>query len=462
MGDSSLAFDKLPLLPSLLHNLAQIGYTKMTEVQAHSLPPILAGKDVRAQAKTGSGKTAAFGLAILQQVQLQARQTQALVLCPTRELAEQVAEQIRILARTLENVKVLTLCGGAPMGPQISSLSHGAQVIVGTPGRIMDHLLKRRLDVSQLGILVLDEADRMLDMGFADELEAVIKATPTTRQTLLFSATYPDNIARLSQHVQRQPVVVNVQTTDDTRHIQQIFYEVDEQHKTNACAALLTHFQPGSAFVFCNTKIGCQQLADQLTLMGFAALALQGDMQQKERHQVLTRFANGSALVLVATDVAARGLDIEKVEIVINYQVSQDADTHTHRIGRTGRAGESGLALTLCAPAEACYANNIEQKLGTKLKWQGIQAMRFHANRIVQPKVQTLCIDGGKKAKLRPGDLLGALTQDAGIEADDIGKIKITATHSFIAIKIRSVKRALALFREGKIKGKKFKARRLA
>lgn len=451
----------LGLRQELVKGLAGAGYQSFTPVQAQSLPIMLAGKDVRVQAKTGSGKTAAFALALLQPVDTQQYHTQALVLCPTRELADQVAEQVRLLAKQLENLKVLTLCGGTPMGPQISSLTHGAQVIVGTPGRVMDHLHKRRLDVSRLQTLVLDEADRMLEMGFADEIEAVIQATPVSRQSLLFSATYPENIAQLSHKIQRQPVKIELEQQQDLSHIEQLFFEVEEPHKQKACAALLTHFQPESAFVFCNTKIACQGLAQALQEMGFAAVGLHGDLEQRERTQVLNRFANGSALVLVATDVAARGLDVDKVAAVINYQLSEDPHTHVHRIGRTGRAGESGLALSLCAPPEARFATAIEAHLGSKLAWKAIQSIRFHANRILQPQVQTLCVDGGKKAKLSPGDFLGALTQNADIPADDIGKIKVTATHAYIAIKLRSVKRAMSFFRDGKIKGKRCRARKL-
>ena len=279
---------------------------------------------------------------------------------------------------------------------------------------------------------------------------------------MLFSATYPDSIKQISLKIQRNPVEVSVEATHDTSKIEQIFYEVEEAHRTKGTAAILSHFQPQSSIVFCNTKVACQNLAEELREMGFSALALHGDLEQKERSQILYRFANRSACILVATDVAARGLDVKDIDAVINYQVAYDAEVHVHRIGRTGRAEANGLALTLCSSEEINRANAIEDYLQAKLNWKGIQALRFHANRIIEPQYQTLCIDGGKKAKLRPGDILGALTKDAGLPVEDIGKINITATHSFVAVKTRSVKRSLAHLREGKLKGRKFKARKLS
>ncbi|MAD15755.1 MAG: ATP-dependent RNA helicase DbpA [Alteromonadaceae bacterium] len=456
----SKEFSSLGLEPALLDNLQSMGFSQMTEIQAGTLPAILEGRDVVAKAKTGSGKTAAFGLALLHNLDVKRFRVQALVMCPTRELAEQVALEIRRLGRGIHNIKVLTLCGGTPMGPQIGSLEHGAHIIVGTPGRIMDHLYKRRLDLSEVNTLVLDEADRMLDMGFEDEMDAVIKSVPEQRQTLLFSATYPDSIAAISGQVQKNPLEVTVESTHDTDSIQQVFFEVEDAHRTKAVAAILSHYQPESAIVFCNTKIACQEVADELQSLGVSVLALHGDLEQRERNQVLVRFANKSVSVLVATDVASRGLDIKEVNAVISYHITPDPEVHIHRIGRTGRAESKGVALTLVAPDEMARANAIEDYQKAKLKWTGIQAMRFHANRLIQPQYSTLCVDGGKKAKLRPGDLLGALTKEAEIPGDDIGKIHITEFHAYVAVKTRSVKRAMRQLGEGKIKGKKFKVRK--
>lgn len=458
----SREFSSLGLDQALLDNLQGMGFSQMTEIQAGSLPAILAGRDVVAQAKTGSGKTAAFGLALLQNLDVKRFRIQALVMCPTRELAEQVALEIRRLGRAVHNIKVLTLCGGTPLGPQIGSLEHGAHIIVGTPGRIMDHLYKRRLDLTEVNTLVLDEADRMLDMGFEEEMNAVIKNLPVDRQTLLFSATYPDSIAKISSQVQRNPLEVTVESTHDTGSIEQIFFEVEEAHRIKAVAALLSHYQPESAIVFCNTKIACQEVADELQSMGVSALALHGDLEQRERNQVLVRFANKSVSVLVATDVASRGLDVKEVNAVISYQITPDPEVHIHRIGRTGRADAKGLALTLCSANEIPRANAIEDYQKAKIKWTGIQSIRFHVNRLFQPLYATLCIDGGKKNKLRPGDILGALTKEAEISGDDIGKIHLTDSHAYVAIKTRSVKRALKQFNEGKLKGRKFRARKFS
>ncbi|WP_340679648.1 ATP-dependent RNA helicase DbpA [Paraglaciecola sp.] len=454
-------FASLGLKPALLDNLETLGFSQMTDIQAGSLPAILQGRDVVAKAKTGSGKTAAFGLGLLQNLQVERFRIQSLVLCPTRELAEQVAEEIRRLARGIHNIKVLTLCGGVPMGPQIGSLEHGAHIIVGTPGRIIDHLSRQRLDLSEVNTLVLDEADRMLDMGFEDEMASVIRHIPTNRQTLLFSATYPESIAGISGQVQKNPVQVSIDAAHDTSSIEQIFFEVDDAHRIQAVAALLSHYQPESAIVFCNTKIACQEVVDELISLGVSALALHGDLEQKDRTEVLTRFANKSASVLIATDVASRGLDVKEVNAVISYQITPDPEVHIHRIGRTGRADAKGLALTLVSPKEMARANAIEDYQGSKIKWLGIQSIRFHQNRLVEPEFVTVCIDGGKKDKLRPGDILGALTKDAEVPNEDVGKINVTATHTYVAIKTRSVKRSLKQFNEGKLKGRKFKARKL-
>ncbi|MCV2886379.1 ATP-dependent RNA helicase DbpA [Aestuariibacter sp. AA17] len=456
------SFSTLSLRPELLKAIDDLGFEGMTDIQAQSLPILLEGKDVLGQAKTGSGKTVTFALGVLQQLEPKDLHVQSLVMCPTRELAEQVAEEIRSLAKQLENVKVLTLCGGAPMGPQISSLSHGAHVIVGTPGRIMEHVLKRRLMLNKVNTFVLDEADRMLDMGFEEEMDIVIRHISNARQTLLFSATLNDQVKQVSHHIQRNPQFVHVTSTHDEQKIEQLFFEVDESHKVKAAAALISECQPNATIIFCNKKVTAQEVADELSMMGVPALALHGDLEQRARTEVLVRFENQSCRVLVATDVAARGIDVKGVDLVINYHVSEDPDAHIHRIGRTGRADASGRAYSLVSPSEISRVHAIEEVAGFKAKWKGIQSMRFHANRITESEFSTLAIDGGKKAKLRPGDILGALTKEADVPGEDIGKIKVTATHAYVAIKSRSVKRSMRQFREGKIKGKKFKARKLS
>ncbi|MBC8070059.1 MAG: ATP-dependent RNA helicase DbpA, partial [Deltaproteobacteria bacterium] len=335
-------FSSLGLAPAMLANLAALGYETMTPIQAASLPEILAGHDLIAQARTGSGKTAAFGLGLLGKVEPRRAGTQAIVLCPTRELAEQVATELRKLARPLANLKLLVLCGGVPLGPQLGSLRHGAHVVVGTPGRIGKHLRAGTLELGAVQVLVLDEGDRMLDMGFADEIIAIVDHTPASRQTLLFSATYPADIERISAAIQREPRRIAVDEAHDAAHIEQHFHEVASSAAIDALARLLAHHRPSSAVVFCNTKLRGAEVARELGRLGVPALALHGDLEQPDRERTLAMFANGSARVLVATDVAARGLDIDELAAVINLELPLDAEVYVHRIGRTGRAGAGG------------------------------------------------------------------------------------------------------------------------
>jgi ATP-independent RNA helicase DbpA len=454
------SFADLNALPAeQLANLNELGYQTMTPVQAAALPAILAGKDVRAQAKTGSGKTAAFGLGLLQHIDASQFLTQSLVLCPTRELADQVAKELRRLARYMPNIKVLTLCGGLPFSVQRDSLIHAPHIIVATPGRLLDHLKKETVSLDAMQTLVLDEADRMLDMGFADAIDEVIAHAPAKRQTLLFSATWPAAIAAISGRIQREPLTVEIDSVDELPAVEQLFFEVSRGGKLTLLQKLLSQYQPASCVVFCNTKKDCQAVCDALNESQQSVLALHGDMEQRDRDQTLVRFANGSCRVLVATDVAARGLDIKALEMVINYELSWDPEVHVHRIGRTARAGESGMAISFCAPEEAQRANVLEEMLNIKIRWQsvpsGISITPLDA------AMDTLCIDGGKKAKMRPGDILGALTGDMGLDGADIGKIDIHPIHAFVAVKHTVARHAWKQLQQGKIKGKSVKVRLL-
>jgi len=459
---TSLQFSTLPLPTPVLDNLATLGYHSMTPIQAQSLPVALDGRDLIAQAKTGSGKTAAFGLPIIDRLQAARFTVQALVLCPTRELAEQVANELRRLARAVGNVKVLTLCGGTPIRPQIESLKFGAHVLVGTPGRIMDHLDRGTVDLSDLQILVLDEADRMLGMGFYGDVAKIVKACPARRQTLLFSATYADDIRQASAPFLRQPVEVKTDAVHAAGQIEQRFYEIDAERRHWAVAQLLEHFRPESTLAFCNTKAQCRELTGYLADRGFSALALHGDLEQREREDVLVQFANRSCSVLVATDVAARGLDIDALDAVINAELTPDAEVHIHRIGRSGRAGAKGLALSLCAPHEKRWAEQIEKYQGQPLQWASIRALKPAAGGRLRAPMVTLCIQGGKKDKLRAGDLLGALTKDAGIAGDRVGKINILEFVSFVALERSIARQAYGSLSSGNIKGRRFKMRFMA
>ena len=445
----------------MLRNLASLGYSEMTPIQAHSLPLILAGKDVIAKAKTGSGKTAAFGIGLLTHLDPSSFSVQALVLCPTRELADQVGKEMRRLARFTDNIKILTICGGVPFGPQLGSLEHGAHVVVGTPGRLLDHLRRGTLDLTGLQTLVLDEADRMLDMGFQDDISTLIASAPPKRQTLLFSATYPESIAAMSADIQHEPIEVSVDEAHAEGSIEQLFYEVEREQRIDAVARILGHYSPESTLVFCNTKLECQELADALVGRGFAALAIHGDLEQRERDQVLVRFANKSTSVLVATDVAARGLDIKELPMVINYELSRNSEIHTHRIGRTGRAGEQGLAISLVTSRESRQIAAIEESLGSTISRHELASLAPQAGRPPAPAMVTICIDGGRKNKLRPGDVLGALTCEGGIAGSEVGRIDIFDFHAYIAIVRQSLAQALDCLLANRIKGRFFRVRRV-
>ncbi|BFM15993.1 ATP-dependent RNA helicase DbpA [Maricurvus nonylphenolicus] len=457
---SSNAFASLSLDPALLKNLQGLGYKEMTPIQAQSLPPILEGKDVIAKAKTGSGKTAAFALGLLNKLEVKRFRIQTLVMCPTRELADQVSKEIRRLARAIHNIKVLTLCGGMPFGPQIGSLEHGAHIVVGTPGRLLEHLDKGRLKLDDITTLVLDEADRMLDMGFRDDIRHIASQMPANRQTLLFSATYPDEIQSLSADFQKQPVSVSVESVHSEQNISQLFYQIEKHERVKTLMALLSHHRPQSTVIFCNTKRQTQDVADELQVNGFHALAIHGDMEQKERDQVLVRFANQSSSILVATDVAARGLDIKDLEAVINFELSRDPEVHVHRIGRTGRAGSEGVALSLYTQSETYKLEEIEDYINKPLSWGNPDDLVDNGDP-VRPPMVTLQIDGGKKSKVRPGDILGALTGEHGIEGAHVGKIDIFPFHAYVAVKRASANRALKSLQQGKIKGRNFKVRKL-
>ncbi|WP_116472378.1 ATP-dependent RNA helicase DbpA [Zobellella maritima] len=453
-------FATLPLAPALIDNLASLEYVQMTPIQAQSLPLILEGKDIIAKAKTGSGKTAAFGLGLLSRLDVSRLEVQALVLCPTRELADQVAREVRRLARTLANIKLVTLCGGSPSAPQSASLAFGAHIVVGTPGRVLKHLDKGTLRLAGLNTLVLDEADRMLDMGFTDEINRVIDHAPRQRQTLLFSATYPEGIIQMSKGVQRAPVEISVESQHQANAISQTLYEVAPELRREALATLLSHYTPASAVVFCNTKRACQEVTEHLSGLGFSALSLNGDLEQRERDQVLIRFANQSASVLVATDVAARGLDIKELAAVINYDLPQDPEVHVHRIGRTGRAGQQGLALSLYSPRDAHRVNLIEEYQQAPIP-QGSLAELNSTLAPQQPAMVTLNLAAGRKGKIRAGDILGALTGEGGIAGSQVGKIDITEMQSYVAVHRDSAKQALKRLQEGKIKGRSVRVRKL-
>ena len=456
-------FAGLALEPSLRAGLDALGYTTLTPIQAQSLPAILDRRDLIAQAPTGSGKTAAFGLGLLHHIDAGATRTQALVLCPTRELADQVGKQLRKLATGIANLKLSVLCGGIPLAPQLASLAqHAPQVVVGTPGRVLELVQKDALDLRGVRTLVLDEADRMLDMGFDEPIRALVKRTPKDRQTLLFSATFPESIRILAQAMLRDPLEVSVDGDAHAPRIETHFFEAEPARRAPQLAALLLQFRPESTVVFCNMRRDTEEVVGSLAHYGFAALALHGDMEQRDRDEVLVRFANRSCNVLVASDLAARGLDIDDIGAVVNYELPTDADTWLHRIGRTGRAGRDGLALSLVASSERNRAALIEERQGMPLRFERIAPLDGKPRDVPQAAMVTLRIDAGRTDKLRPGDIVGALTGDAGgLAKDAIGKIDVFPTRSYVAVARGEAKHALEQLRAGRIKGRRFRVNAL-
>jgi ATP-independent RNA helicase DbpA len=454
-------FSCLPISPEFIANLESLGYQTMTPIQQQSLPILLQGKDVHAQAKTGSGKTAAFAIGLLHHLDVKTYQVQALVLCPTRELADQVSKEIRRLARPIPNTKILTLCGGTPLGPQLASLEHQPHVVVGTPGRILKHLNKGTLRLGSVKTLVLDEADRMLEMGFHDDIMHIIAMTPENRQTLLFSATYPDEIEAISNDIQKDPENIQVESLHDDSDIKQLFFEIQRGQRTSALISLLQHYHPQSSVVFCNRKEQCKELAKELKQRGLHAIALHGDLEQKDRDQALVQFSNNSIAILIATDVAARGLDIEGLDAVINYELSPDPEIYIHRIGRTGRAGNKGLALSLFTASEAPRINAIEDYQGQPVNVAEISSLEMKDNFSHRPEMVTLRISAGRKSKVRAGDILGALTKNTNLPGKQVGKIDIFDMVSYVAVERGIASQALEILSKGKIKGRMFKVRKL-
>ncbi len=458
MSDETL-FDTLPLKPALIETLQTLGYHQMTLVQSQSLPAVLDGRDVLVRAKTGSGKTAAFALGLLNRLESSSFRVQSLVLCPTRELANQVAKEIRRLARTLPNTKVLTLCGGVPIGPQIGSLQHSAHIIVGTPGRILKHLRKQTLRLRGVNTVVLDEADRMLDMGFTEDIEKVLSYVPVKRQTLLFSATYPEDIAVMSRRVQRSPVSIDVTDDEAPAHIEQTWCSVTRENRIDSMVNALCRWGGRLNIVFCNTKIDCAEVAQRLQHEGIAAIAMHGDLEQPDRVRALVRFANQSATVLVATDVAARGLDIDDVDMVFNYELPDQPEVYVHRIGRTGRANKTGAAISLVTAREERRLHAIQEERPEAEIREVDRPSEKDDHGALMPSMTTIELNGGRKNRLRPGDLLGAITAGGQIPGSAVGKIDVLERRCFIALHSEHVQAAVRRLNEDRIKGMSFRAR---
>ncbi|MDB5047731.1 MAG: ATP-dependent helicase DbpA [Fibrobacteres bacterium] len=453
------AFSRLKLPAAQLANLESLGYLAMTPVQAEALPIALKGGDLVAQAKTGSGKTAAFAIPLLQRLDIKDQAAQALVLCPTRELCLQVSQELRKLARYLGNTKVVPLYGGQAMALQKEALGNGAHILVGTPGRIKDHLARENLSLGSVRTLVLDEADRMLDMGFLGDITEIISVTPPGRQTLMFSATFPEDIQVLSGRFQRNPVHIRIESEPGSPDIDQKFLICEKDGKLEGAASLLSRLKPKSAILFCNTKVAAKEAFQYLFDLGFGVAALHGDLEQRDREQILMRFRHGSCRVLVATDVAARGLDIEDLAAVINFEVPHDMETYVHRIGRTGRAGNTGYAITLALAGEQHKIAAAREFLGFEVPCETLEWADRDSLIPLTADQATLCISAGRKDKLRAGDILGALTGEKGLPGKAVGKIDVMDYEAYVSVERKSAQRAFARLSENKIKGKKYRVR---
>ena len=444
-------FKDLNLPKELLQNLSILGFEQMTPIQKESIPHILNDRDIIAKAKTGSGKTVAFALPLVLKIKPKQRYPQALIIAPTRELCEQIAGEIKNLARYKSDTKVVTLYGGTSLTNQVISLEKGADILVGTPGRLLDHFSRETIELSHIQTLILDEADRMLDMGFGDDILKIVSNLPKNRQNLLFSATYPDNINKLTSIILNNPIKVEIEETSKQVDIEERAFKSDNKDKT--LIQILQSFQPNLALIFCATKVKTTELSDTLHSKGFDVATLNGDLEQYERQEMLLQFANGSLPILVATDLAARGLDIEGIDIVINYDIPMKPQDYTHRIGRTGRADAKGLAITICDD----YAIRKLEYIRPSLVVENRDQLRPNKNFLLQGKYATICLDGGKKKKLRAGDILGTLCKDIGLDVKDIGKINIYDKNSFVAIDKSVIKKAYNGLKNGKIKNRKFR-----
>jgi ATP-dependent RNA helicase DeaD len=514
-------FADLQLSEGMLNTVADLGYEAPTDIQVQTIRLLIEGRDVIAQAQTGTGKTAAFAIPIVECVEQESRHTQALVLAPTRELAVQVAEAIHRLGHS-KRLSVLPVYGGQPIERQLHALRRGVQVVIGTPGRVMDHLRRGTLVLTDVKYVVLDEADEMLDMGFLEDIESILESVPAERQMALFSATIPPRIADLAQRYLRDPVRVMVQTAQmSVPKIEQFYVEVMPRNKLDALTRLLDHEEPESAMIFARTKRDVDELGESLQSRGFDAETLHGDLNQTQRDRVLQRFRSGQVDLLVATQVAARGLDITGVTHVFNYAIPEDAESYVHRIGRTGRAGKEGKAITLVQPNEVRWLRVIERIIGQKLAPMrlptlvDVEARRREAMKasirekiaagnllpfmqlvtelteefdlaeiaaaaakmasdgerpltaMVEPAQARNISDGvergmvrlvlnvGREAGVRPGDIVGAIANEANLPGRAIGAIDIYDRVAFVEVPVDDRDRVIEALRNSTIRGRK-------
>lgn len=510
-------FEDFGLHPDILKGISDIGFEEPSPVQAECIPAVLRGEDVIGQAQTGTGKTAAFGIPVLDRIQTSVNQVQSIILTPTRELAIQVSEELRRIGRP-KRVKTLPIYGGQSIGRQVKILQQGVQVVIGTPGRLLDHLRRGTLNVEAVETIVLDEADEMLDMGFIDDIESVLKFVPKDRQLLLFSATMPPVIRQLANKYMRKPRYITINRGDvSVPMIKQTYYRVLENNKVDALCRILDSEEVNLGIIFCRTKKGVDDLSDALQARGYLAGGLHGDLQQHQRDRVMNAFRNSEIELLVATDVAARGIDVGSVTHVINYDIPQDVESYVHRIGRTGRAGRAGVALTLVTPREMKQLRTIEEETGNRLKAKELPSLeeiaakqqeswmtqieeviqteadlslfedmienlssKFSSEKIAaaslyisfserfakaadptynfgetgaSPGMVRFFINVGRNANMRPQDLAHAIADHAGIALRQVGRINIYDRFSFVEVPEEVAPFVYEALRQSKING---------
>lgn len=511
-------FEDLGLCPEIMKAVKNMGFEEASPIQAKAIPAMLEGKDIIGQAQTGTGKTAAFGIPLLEKIDPKNKKLQAIVLCPTRELAIQVAEEIRNLAKYMHAIKVLPIYGGQEIVKQIRSLKSGTQLIIGTPGRVMDHMRRKTVKMENVHTVVLDEADEMLNMGFREDIETILEGVPEERQTVLFSATMPKPILDITKRFQKNAELIKVTKKELTvPNIEQFYYEVKPKNKEEVLSRLLDIYNPKLSVIFCNTKKQVDLLVNGLLGRGYFAAGLHGDMKQAQRDRVMDGFRKGKTEILVATDVAARGIDVEEVEAVFNYDLPQDDEYYVHRIGRTGRAGRVGRSFSFVTGKEVYKLKEIQRYCKTKIYAQKVPSLDDVANtrmdklmetinRIIEeedlttyfqmiqaevndsdytsmdiaaallklcsgtkeedgedmfedtgaeePGMVRLFINIGKKHKAKPGDILGALAGESGLPGKVVGTIDMYDKYTFVEVPREYARDILNAMDHAKIKGK--------
>ncbi len=428
------SFSSLHVNKKLLENIESLGFSSMTQVQQKAIPLILEGCDLIAKSKTGSGKTIAFGVGILQNLDVKNFHTQFLIIAPTRELCEQIATELRKLARQEHNVKIVTIYGGESLANQRRSLEKGAHIVVATPGRLIDHIGKETIDLRHIQILVLDEADRMLDMGFFDDIAYIKTKLPSKLQTLLFSATYPDDIKSFVAKVMHDPKTVTIDE-DNEGYLKQLTCKVNKEEKYEALKTILLSYRPDSVIIFCNTKVDVEEVTHKLYSDGFDAEYLHGGLEQNIRNEMLLMFANKSNPILVTTNLAARGIDIKDISLVINYDLPQDKEVYLHRVGRTARAGDEGISISLYTQNDMNQLDAIKELVKTEIEEISIQTLTCKSKKPLLAKYTTLHLLAGKKEKIRAGDIVGTFIKTLGLEKECIGNIDILQKDSYVALK---------------------------